>query len=81
MTVRFSAGGEDGDPDPTDDYDGDDLGKIDLTINVTNKNEAGQCRHLAEAATGRHHADGNPHRRGQYSSGRGRVAVGPLRIP
>ena len=42
VTVRFSAGGEDGDPDPTDDYDGDDLGEIDLTVNVTNKNEPGR---------------------------------------
>ena len=42
VTVRFSAGGEDGDPDPTDDYDGDDLGEIDLTINVTNVNEPGR---------------------------------------
>ena len=42
VTVRFSAGGEDGDPDPTDDYDGDDLGDIDLTINVTNENEDGR---------------------------------------
>lgn len=42
VTVRFGAGGEDGDPDPTDDYDGDDLGDIDLTINVTNVNEPGR---------------------------------------
>ena len=42
VTVRFGAGGEDGDPDPTDDYDGDDLGEIDLTVNVTNVNEPGE---------------------------------------
>ena len=48
MTVRFGAGGEDGDPDPTDDYDGDDLGDIDLTINVTNVNEPGRVVHLAQ---------------------------------
>ena len=41
VTVRFSAGGEDGDPDPTDDYDGDDLGEIDLTVTVINVNEPG----------------------------------------
>ena len=42
VTVRFGAGGEDGDPDPTDDYDGDDLGELDLTITVTNVNEDGR---------------------------------------
>ena len=41
VTVRIGAGGEDGDPDPTDDYDGDDLGKLDLTITVTNLDEEG----------------------------------------
>ena len=42
VTVRFGAGGEDGAPDTTDDYDGDDLGDIDLTVTVINKNEDGQ---------------------------------------
>ena len=41
VTVRFGAGGEDGVPDPTDDYDGDDLGKLALTITVTNMDELG----------------------------------------
>ena len=41
VTVRRSAGGEDGDADPTDDYDGDDLVEKELTVNVTNKNETG----------------------------------------
>ena len=41
VTVRFGAGGQDGDPDPTDDYDGDDLGKLHLTITVTNMDEEG----------------------------------------
>ena len=47
VTVRFSAGGEDGTPgEPTDtpvadEYDGDDLGEIELTVTVTNVNEQG----------------------------------------
>ena len=41
VTVRFGAGGEDGAPDTTDDYDGDDLGDIDLTVTVINANEPG----------------------------------------
>ena len=46
VTVRFGAGGEDGTPgepadDPADEYDGDDLGEIELTITVTNVNEPG----------------------------------------
>ena len=40
VTVRFGAGGEDGMPGD-DDYDGDDLGKLDLTITVTNLDEEG----------------------------------------
>ena len=40
ITVRFGAGGEDGAPG-ADDYDGDDLGEIDLTVNVTNVDEPG----------------------------------------
>ena len=41
VTVRFGAGGEDGMPGD-DDYDGDDLGELDLTITVTNVNEDGR---------------------------------------
>ena len=41
VTVRFGAGGEDGMPG-TDDYDGDDLGELDLTITVTNVEEPGR---------------------------------------
>ena len=46
VTVRFGAGGEDGTPGeptdtPADEYDGDDLGEVELTINVTNVNEPG----------------------------------------
>ena len=41
VTVRFGAGGEDGDPDPTDDYDGDDLHSVDVTVTVINVNEPG----------------------------------------
>ena len=46
VTVRFGAGGEDGTPgkptdDPADEYDGDDLGELELTITVTNVNEPG----------------------------------------
>ena len=41
VTVRFGAGGEDGMPG-ADDYDGDDLGELDLTITVTNVNEDGR---------------------------------------
>ena len=46
VTVRFGAGGEDGTPGeptdtPADEYDGDDLGEVDLTINVTNVDEQG----------------------------------------
>ena len=46
VTVRFGAGGEDGTPgeptdDPADEYDGDDLGEVELTINVDNVNEPG----------------------------------------
>ena len=46
VTVRFGAGGEDGTPgeptdDPADEYDGDDLGEVELTINVTNVDEQG----------------------------------------
>ena len=48
VTVRFGAGGEDGTPgEPTDtptpdEYDGDDLGELKLTIEVTNVNELGK---------------------------------------
>ena len=42
VTVRFGAGGEDGAPDINDDYDGDDLGELDLTITVTNVDEDGK---------------------------------------
>ena len=41
VTVRFGAGGEDGDPDLTDDYDGDDLDSLDVVVTVLNENEAG----------------------------------------
>ena len=41
VTVRTSAGGEDGYPDPLDDYDGDDVAELELTINVINVDEAG----------------------------------------
>ena len=41
VTVRFGAGGEDGDPDPSDDYDGDDLHSVDVTVTVINVNEPG----------------------------------------
>ena len=47
VTVRFGAGGEDGTPgEPTDkpipdEYDGDDLGEVELTITVTNVDEPG----------------------------------------
>ena len=41
VTVRFGAGGEDGAPVVGDDYDGDDLGAIDLTVTVDNLNEPG----------------------------------------
>ena len=40
VTVRVSAGGEDGAP-AADAYDGDDLDEIDLTVNVINVNEPG----------------------------------------
>ena len=40
--MRFGAGGEDGAPDINDDYDGDDLGELDLTITVTNVDEMGK---------------------------------------
>ena len=42
VTVRFGAGGEDGDPDPTDDYVGDDLGELHVTVTVTNIDEPGR---------------------------------------
>ena len=38
--MRFGAGGQDGTPG-TDDYDGDDLGELDLTVTVTNVDEPG----------------------------------------
>ena len=41
VTVRFGAGGEDGAPVVGDDYDGDDLADIDLTVTVDNLNEPG----------------------------------------
>ena len=41
VTVRFGAGGQDADPVPTDAYDGDDLGELQLTVNVTNVDEGG----------------------------------------
>ena len=41
VTVRFGAGGQDGTPG-TDDYDGDDLGELDLTVTVTNIDEPGR---------------------------------------
>ena len=41
VTVRFGAGGQDGTPG-VDDYDGDDLGELDLTVTVTNVDEAGR---------------------------------------
>ena len=41
VTVRFGAGGEDGAPVVGDDYDGDDLSDIDLTVTVDNVNEPG----------------------------------------
>ena len=41
VTVRFGGGGEDGTPG-TDDYDGDDLGELDLTVNVINVDEPGR---------------------------------------
>ena len=41
VTVRFGAGGEDGAPVVGDDYDGDDLGDIDLTVTVINVDEPG----------------------------------------
>ena len=40
VTVRFGAGGEDG-AAADDDYAGDDLGEIDLTVTVTNVDEKG----------------------------------------
>ena len=42
VTVRFSAGGEDGVPVIDDNYDGDDLGELELTVNVTNVDEDGR---------------------------------------
>ena len=42
VTVRFGAGGEDGAPVIGDDYAGDDLGEIDLTVTVTNVDEDGK---------------------------------------
>ena len=41
VTVRFGAGGQDGTPGP-DDYVGDDLGELDLTVTVTNIDEPGR---------------------------------------
>ena len=41
VTVRFGAGGQDGTP-AIDDYDGDDLGELELTVNVTNVDEDGR---------------------------------------
>ena len=41
ITVRSSAGGEDGAPDPADDYDGDDLAELEVTVNVRNIDEPG----------------------------------------
>ena len=41
ITVRIGAGGEDGAPE-ADDYDGDDLEDIDLTVIVDNVNEPGK---------------------------------------
>ena len=43
VTVRFSAGGEDDAPVTvtTEHYDGDDLGEVDLTVNVINVDEPG----------------------------------------
>ena len=42
VTVRFSAGGEDGDArDPTDAYAGDDLNEIEVTVTVVNVDEPG----------------------------------------
>ena len=41
VTVRFGAGGQDGTPE-LDDYVGDDLGELDLTITVTNVEEPGR---------------------------------------
>ena len=42
--MRIGAGGQDGTPDPAavDDYDGDDLAKLHLTITVTNVDEEGR---------------------------------------
>ena len=40
ITVRFSAGGQDGTAGD-DDYNGDDLGQLELTVNVINVNEPG----------------------------------------
>ena len=41
ITVRSSAGGEDGVDNPADDYDGDDLAELEVTVNVRNIDEAG----------------------------------------
>ena len=43
ITVRSSAGGEDGAPDLADDYDGDDLYELEVTVNVRNIDERGKA--------------------------------------
>ena len=42
IIVRSSAGGEDGAPDLADDYDGDDLYELEVTVNVRNIDEPGK---------------------------------------
>ena len=41
VTVRIGAGGEDGDPDPVDNYAADDLREIELKVTVINEDEPG----------------------------------------
>ena len=41
VTVRIGAGGQDGTPDPVDDYRGDDLREIELKVTVINEDEPG----------------------------------------
>ena len=63
ITVRSSAGGEDGAPDLADYYDGDDLYELEVTVNVRKHRRAGQSHSFSIAAPDRHPVECNPCRR------------------
>ena len=64
VTVRFGSGGERGEPGDTN-YIGNDLDKIEVTVNVRNEDEPGMMVISPLQPPGRHRPDGNPHRRGR----------------